>query len=182
MPYRITADRTGASEKSGALSTSSAPSLILSLTPHQSLTPKGFVVFIGVTATAFALPLLSLAGTPAFWWVLPPVALTVLLIWTLLKRSWRDGTLREDVTLWPDRLLIERANPRAPDQIWEANPHWVRVTLHATSGPVDNYLTLAGNAGREVELGRFLTPQERAELHRLLTRALAAVKLPLQPI
>jgi uncharacterized membrane protein len=39
-------------------------------------------------------------------------------------------------------------------------------------GPVENYLTLRG-AGREVEIGRFLTPEERVSLHEELELALA---------
>jgi len=91
----------------------------------------------------------------------------------LLKRSWKDGTLREQLTLTPELISILRTTPRAPKQSWEANPFWVRAELH--SEPVENYLTLRGGA-RDVELGRFLTPEERAELHNLLLDALARTK------
>ncbi len=60
-------------------------------------------------------------------------------------------------------------------QEWQANPHWVRLTLHPTAGPVPQYLTLTGN-GREVELGAFLTEAERIALHTDLTQALARTR------
>jgi len=167
MPFQVTK---GAPDHSGALST---PTLEITLWPHQSLTPKGFVAFIGATSMLFALPLLSVVGTAALWFLLPFIAATVTLVWCLLKRSWKDGTLREQLTLTPELISILRINPRAPKQSWEANPFWVRAELH--SEPVENYLTLRGGA-RDVELGRFLTPEERAELHMLLLDALARTK------
>ncbi|MCB1513056.1 MAG: DUF2244 domain-containing protein [Hyphomicrobiaceae bacterium] len=42
-------------------------------------------------------------------------------------------------------------------------------------GPVEDYLTLAAQ-GREVELGAFLTPEERRELDRELRHRLAALR------
>lgn len=169
MPYHVTK---GASDTSGALST---PTLLVTLWPHQSLTPKGFVVFMGVTAALFSLPLLSVVGTAALWFLLPFVGATVALVWAMLNRSWKDGTLREILTLTPEQISIERINPRAPAQRWAANPFWVRAELHPK--PVENYLTLRGG-DRDVELGRFLTPEERADLHRLLRDALAEAKAP----
>ena len=53
-----------------------------------------------------------------------------------------------------------RHGPKGKRQDWEANPYWLRVTLHETDGPVPNYLTLKGD-GREVELGAFLSEDER---------------------
>lgn len=167
MPFQVTK---GASDHSGALST---PTLQITLWPHQSLTPKGFVLFIGVTAALFSLPLLSVVGTAALWFLLPFIAATVTLVWCLLQRSWKDGTLREQLTLTPDLISILRINPRAPQQSWEANPFWVRAELHPE--PVENYLTLRGGS-RDVELGRFLTPEERAELHNVLLDALAQAR------
>ena len=64
-------------------------------------------------------------------------------------------------------MALRRQNPRGADQTWEANPHWVRVAIAEKGGPVPNYLTLSG-AGRTVELGAFLAPEERAELYEEL--------------
>ena len=61
---------------------------------------------------------------------------------------------------------------KGPKLEWEANPHWVSVKLR-NDGPVERYLTLRGG-GREVELGSFLTPEERESLHADLNRRLRA--------
>jgi uncharacterized membrane protein len=81
--------------------------------------------------------------------------------------------LYEEVTLWPDLVRIERHAPKSPLLDWEANPYWVTVHIHERGGPVPQYLTLRG-AGREVELGAFLTPGERQRLRRTLETELRA--------
>ena len=147
--------------------------LQLRLTPHKSLTPQGFVWFISVTATLIFMPLLSVLGTSVFWGLLPFVCGGLWAIWGALTRSWQDMDLYEEVTLWPDLVRIERHAPKKPRLDWEANPYWVTVHIHERGGPVPQYLTLRG-AGREVELGAFLTPGERQRLRRTLETELRA--------
>lgn len=174
MPYRVTTDRltqTGASELSEALSMS-GPLLEITLWPHQSLTPQGFVTFIGVTAAMFSLPLLAVVGTFALWFLLPFIGLTTYALWKMIERNQKDRQILETLILTATDLTLTRQNPRGPDQDWQANAHWARPTLHAGKiGPVENYLTLKGGP-REVELGAFLTPQERKDLHAVLCDAL----------
>jgi uncharacterized membrane protein len=47
---------------------------------------------------------------------------------------------------------------------WTANRYWAQVVFHPTSGPVEYYLTLQGGA-REVEIGAFLSIEERKALY-----------------
>ena len=166
MPYVWLHDIAAPEDPGAAL-----PSAVLRLWPHQSLTKRGFALFIGVTVALLALPLLVLIGSPVVWALLPFMVLTVAAVWLALKASWRQRNVTEELRLWPDRVRIDRRDPRRAPRIWEANPHWVQVTLHATGGPVENYLTLRG-AGREVELGAFLSPEERHALCAELTRRL----------
>jgi len=58
---------------------------------------------------------------------------------------------------------------------WEANPYWVEVKLRPEGGKVENYLTLRG-AGREVEIGAFLAPDERQVLRRELDDLFAKLR------
>lgn len=51
----------------------------------------------------------------------------------------------------------------------------MRLTLHATGGPVPQYLTLKGE-GREVELGAFLTEAERKLLAAEITERLRKLR------
>lgn len=147
----------------------------LTLTPHQSLTPGGFVVFMGVTLGFIAVPLLSVLGTPVLWGLLPFFAAALWGLWAAINRNRRDARLRETLTIWPDRIELVRQEPHGPAKRWEANPYWVSVHLHPGDKPVENYLTLKG-AGREVELGAFLSPEERAALKDDVQIALAAAR------
>lgn len=173
MPVLIETTETGAPEIFGALSHSGhgAPCLRVVLTPYRSLTPDGFVWFIGLTASLISLPLLAVIGTSLFWGLLPFIVAAVAAIWWGLKRSWRDMELYEEVVLWRDLIRLERHEPKRGVKEWEANPYWVRVNLHPRGGPVPNYVTLSGGP-REVELGAFLTPDERVALKDQLERAL----------
>lgn len=147
----------------------------LDLWPHRSLPRRGFVGFIGVTFVFLLMPLIPLIGTPVLWALLPFLMGALALLWLLLERSYTDGSLHEELTLAPDRIALVRHNPRGPEQRWEANPFWVRVELHREGAKVENYLTLTG-ANRTVELGAFLSPDERAGLYEDMLRALARVK------
>lgn len=146
----------------------------LHLWPYRSLPRRGMVWFIGGTAALIALPLLVLLGSPVLWGLLPFLLLTVWGIWTALNRSFKDGEILEDLRLGRDDISLTRHDRKGAHH-WQANPHWVRVTLHKTGGPVPDYLTLSGN-GREVELGAFLSPEERRALDIDLRKRLNATR------
>ena len=151
------------------------PETHLHLWPHRSLPRTGFVWFIGVTVALVALPLLAITGSPALWAVLPFAAIAVAGVWFALQRSYRDGQVIEVLTLTPTLVTLTRHGPHGRRQTWQANPHWVRIVLHPTAGPVPNYLTLQGGA-REVELGAFLSGDERLALRAEVQAALARLR------
>ncbi|MDP3197002.1 DUF2244 domain-containing protein [Tabrizicola sp.] len=147
----------------------------LHLWPHRSLTQRGFVWFIGATAALIAVPLVGILGSPVLWALLPFLLATIWAIWFALRKNGRDRDIVEDLRLSPDRITLVRHGPKGRRQDWEANPYWLRVTLHETGGPVPNYLTLKAD-GREVELGAFLTEEERIALRSDLQSRLRALR------
>lgn len=142
----------------------------LRLWPHRSLPRKGFVWFIGLTSLALCLPLLAVLGTAVLWGLLPFAGLAIAGVWYGLHRSYRSGQTHECLRLSHDRLHLIRHDPGRAPREWEANRYWLRVTLR--EGPVEDYLTLTDGT-REVELGAFLTPPERRDLHRQISVRLA---------
>jgi uncharacterized membrane protein len=147
----------------------------LHLWPHRSLSPHGFVAFIGATAGLIALPAVTVLGSPVLWALLPFFALAVGGVWWAIRRNQRDTEIIEDLVLGQHQVTLTRHGPRGRRQDWQANPHWVRVRLHPTGGPVPHYLTLKGE-GREVELGAFLSEDERIALCAELDRALGLLR------
>ncbi len=154
-----------------AMSRTDAPLFQTSIKPYRSLSNFGFGATIMFTACAFLLPLLAFLGTQALWTLLLFVAPAVAALWYFIRRNDKDGTLSEELRLWSDLIAVHRHNPRKADQYWTANPYWVTVHMKNTS-KIENYLTLKG-AGREIELGAFLTSEERKDLHRDLRKKLA---------
>ena len=146
----------------------------LRLWPYRSLPPQGFVWFIGSTAALIALPLIVMIGSPVWWGLLPFIGAALWGIWFAITRSYRDAAIIEELLLTRDTITLERHGPRAQHQHWQANPHWVQLQLYPTKGPVPQYLTLRGN-GREVELGAFLSADERITLSTELRERLRIV-------
>ena len=143
----------------------------LHLWPYRSLPRRGMVGFLAGTALCIVVPLLGLIGTPVLWGLLPFLLATLWAIWWALEKSFRDAEIVEEMEITPTLVTLVRHGPRGKRQDWQANPHWVRLTLHATGGPVPQYLTLKGE-GREVELGAFLTEAERRQLAAEITERL----------
>lgn len=179
MPYKwqIQPDKE-APEQFGASCLSRAagkPYCQLALWPYRSLPRRGFVWFIGITVTLVSIPLLALLGTKYLWFMLPFLAASVAAIWYFLMRSHKDGMILETLTIWSDHMELLRQNQRGKPQHWSANPYWVSVHMHRKSGPVDSYLTLRG-WDREVEIGAFLSVDERKVLNGELQGILAKLK------
>lgn len=147
----------------------------LHLWPYRSLPRRGFVWFIGGTAALISIPLFVVLGTVILWGLLPFVVLAVGGVWWALSRSYREGELMEVLTLSRDRISIVRRAPDGSEQRWEANPYWVVVRLYPAGAKVANYLTLKGE-GREVELGAFLSEEERRDLAAELQERLAQLR------
>jgi uncharacterized membrane protein len=179
MPYTwVKESEAAAPDASGAVSLrDGAPVAQLRLWPYRSLSPQGFVVFFGITALLVAVPLLSVIGSPVLWGVLPFFVVTLAALWWGIKRSWADKAVVEELRLWPDRVTLSRRGPRAKLALWEANPYWVQVRLHPKGGPVPDYVTLRG-AGREVEIGAFLSEEERRALYGELRDIFRRVAVP----
>ena len=147
----------------------------LHLWPYRSLPRRGMVWFLGGTAVCIVVPLLGLIGPPVLWGLLPFLLATLWAIWWALEKSFRDAEIVEEMEITPTLVTLVRHGPRGKQQDWQANPHWVRLTLHATGGPVPQYLTMKGE-GREVELGSFLTETERRQLAAEITEVLRPLR------
>lgn len=169
MPFQVEERNMEAPAQPGAFL------LRVRLWPHSSLTGTGFVWVIGLAYALLSFPLLALVGTKALWGILPFALLVVAILWLALKRSWRDRDITEILELTCDEARLTRRNPGGDRQDWQANPYWVRVCLHPKNGPVEDYVTLEGGP-RVVEIGAFLTPQERRDLRDLLSEALSIAR------
>ncbi len=157
--------------------TKSAPKAELHLWPYRSLLRRDFVTFIGGTMALVALPLIALLGTPVVWGLLPFFGLALGGIWYAINRSYKDGEILEELRIWPDRMTLDHMHPRNGHKSWEANPYWVQVKIDPKHERIKNYVTLKGN-DREVELGAFLSVDERAVLYDEIDHKLRDILRP----
>lgn len=143
----------------------------LHLWPHQSLPPVGYARFIGITAALLCVPLIPLLGSVVLWGILPFLLMAIFGMKFALDQSRRDHQVLEVLRLGPDSAELIRTNAKGDAQHWSCNRYWASVQLHPHRGPVPNYVTLRG-AGREVEIGAFLSEEERRSLFDELQIAL----------
>lgn len=151
------------------------PALLdLTIWPNRSLSRRGFAWVLGIVAAGLALPIIPLLGTSLALGLIPFSLAALLALYVALRRSYADGRLTERIRIWHDLVTVERREPRGAVRRWQANPHWVRLSLR-DDGPVERYLTLTGG-GREIELGAFLSPEERESLRADLELAFARAR------
>lgn len=163
-------DTSSAFADSGAFSRTDPPKFELAIWPNRSMPKHGFHKILWFTAGMLALPLIPLLGSPVGWALLPFLLGTLFLLWFFIRWNYSDGKLHEILKIWDDLITVERFDPAGRVQRWHANPFWVRTELYP-DGKIENYLTLKGN-GREIELGAFLSPEERVALRDDVERAL----------
>ncbi len=135
----------------------------LHLWPHQSLTATGYVRVIALAAALSLVPLLPVLGSVVLWGILPFLLVALFGLKWALDRSRRNAQILEILTLDQNTARLTRHGPAKAPQEWQANRYWVTPHLHPNDGPVPNYVTLRGN-GREVEIGAFLSEEEREAL------------------
>ncbi len=135
----------------------------VTLWPYQSMTPAGFTWFIGITSVMLTVPLLAVLGSAVAWVLMAFFLATIIATWRAITANQTARNTREKLTLSETRIDLVHQPAKGKALSWEANPHWVSINLRQ-DGPVENYLTLRGG-GREVELGAFLTPEERKQLY-----------------
>ena len=148
---------------------------IIEVWPYNSLKPKGFVLFLGSTFVLISLPLFNVLGTTVFWGLLPFLLVAFMSVWFALRRSLNDRQILEQLTLSQEEIALVRQNPTGEHKLWVCSPYWAKLKIYKTEGPVSNYITLTGN-GREVELGSFLSEDERKTLYEELERLLDGYK------
>ena len=121
-----------------------------------------------------ALPLLAVLGSPVAWVLMLFFAAALWAVWRAITANQSHRSLHEALRFETERVHLAHRPTKGPALEWEANPYWVSVHMR-NDGPVENYLTLRG-AGREVEIGAFLTPDERLNLFDELQDVFAAEK------
>ncbi|MEO9649678.1 MAG: DUF2244 domain-containing protein [Roseobacter sp.] len=142
----------------------------LRLWPHNSLPPFGMAAFVLFTFAMILIPVIASAGSPVFWGILPFVLLAIWGMKHALERNRNARQILEVLTIGDVNTQLIRTEPSGATQEWSCNRHWATLTKYDSEGPVPHYVTLRG-MGREVEIGAFLSEDERVTLYDELQHA-----------
>jgi uncharacterized membrane protein len=144
------------------------------LTPHRSLSPTGFLLFMLVLAVASFITgmVFFLAGA---WPVLGFCGLDVLLVYWAFRVNYRSARAYEQVTVTASELKLRQISHHGRVSEWTLNPLWVRLdrVRHAEFGIERLFLV---SHGRRLAIAGFLGPQEKESFAEALTAALAEAK------
>lgn len=144
------------------------------LTPHRSLSRKGFLILMTV------LGLISFATGMAFllagaWPVFGFCGLDVLVIYGAFRVSFRRAKAYEQVTVTPSELTVRKVSHQGRISEWTLNPLWVKLdrVVHAEFGIERLFLV---SHGRRLAIAGFLGPQEKESFALALSAALGEAK------
>jgi uncharacterized membrane protein len=144
------------------------------LTPHRSLSPTGFLMFMLVLGgISFATGMVFfLAGA---WPVLGFCGLDVLLVYWAFRLNYRSAKAYEQVTVTPSELKIRKVSHHGRVSEWTLNPVWVQLdrVVHAEFGIERLFLV---SHGRRLAIAAFLGPQEKESFAHALSAALGEAK------
>jgi uncharacterized membrane protein len=144
------------------------------ITPHRSLGPTGFVIFmscLGALSFISGMIFVSLGAWPVFGFL----GLDVLLVYLAFRANYRSARAYEEVTVTASELTLRKVNHRGAVRQWTLNPLWVRLEriVHAEFGIERLFLV---SHGRRVAIAGFLGPDEKASFARALTSALGEAR------
>lgn len=144
------------------------------LTPHRAMGLGGVRLVVAVTAALALIPGVIFFAMGA-WPVVGFLGLDVLALYWALSRSLRDGKAFEEITLWRDALDIRRVSARGRETMLSVNPFFVRFSVQRDGDGRVTALRLSGRE-TEIEIGQFLTPDDKADFAKVFGAALSRAR------
>lgn len=144
------------------------------LSPHRSLSPKGFAIVMAVLGGAsfvLGVAFLMMGAWPIFGFL----GLDVFLVWLAFRSNYRAARAFEEILVTPVRLVWRRFSSRGELREDTMNPRWVR--LETTSDELSGVTRVALTERRITRvIGAFLPPMHKEKLAKNLAAALATAK------
>jgi uncharacterized membrane protein len=138
------------------------------LSPNSSLTwPQAKQVIVAFAVVELLIGVAFFGAGMTL--VLPFSGLEVMVLAAVFYHCLLRGTRREEVCVEPEQVVVRRGRQNIEDERLFARP-WLRVELVRGEGWYPSRLTLRSH-GQEMEIGDFLTEEERQRLARDLRAA-----------
>jgi uncharacterized membrane protein len=155
-------------------SPASRPLFSAELRPHRSLSAKRFrtlMLAVGTVSAFASLPFFIMGA----WPVVGFFGLDVLLLWLAFRWSYHKAGAREEVLVTPLDLFIRKVSHWGTVSEWRFNPLWVRLTREEDEDYGLMRLAVVERS-RSLDVGGFLSPEERASFAEAFGLALAEAK------
>ncbi len=148
------------------------------LTSNRSLGSRGFAILMAAVCgvSFFAGLAFFLAGA---WPIAGFFGLNAALIYLAFRVNFRRASMHENLRLTRESLTVERVNHWGEAMTWRFAPAWLQVRMAAPARP-ERGLVLRSH-GQDLEIGHFLTTEERLSLAEALHRALSRARAPCAP-
>jgi len=144
------------------------------LTPHRSLGPLGFVIFMlvlgGISFTAGVF-FLMVGAWPVFGFF----GLDVLLVYWAFRVNYRTARAYEVVTVTPTELTVRKVSHHGRVRQWTLNPLWVLLDRDEDEQFGIERLFLVSH-GRRLPIASFLGAREKESFALALAGALAEAR------
>jgi len=144
------------------------------LTPHRSLSPRGFALFMAAIAIASFIAgfaFLLMGAWPVFGFF----GLDVALIYWAFRVNYARARAYEEVHVSASELRVRKVSHRGALMEWTFNPLWVRLGREDFEEFGIARLYLASH-GRELTIAECLGPAEKDDFGKALAAALAAAR------
>src|SRR5487761_2231838 len=144
------------------------------LTPHRALGNIGFLVLmivLGGVSFISGMAFLLMGAWPVFGYF----GLDVLLLYWAFRLNYRQAAAYEQVTVTATALKVRKVSPGGTSREWVLNPLWVKLdsVVHEEYG-VERLLLVS--RGKQLAIGNFLGPDEKASFAQALGNALSEAK------
>ncbi len=132
------------------------------LIPNRSISWSLLVRFYIFTCFV-SFSIASIFAFLGYWMVIPFSGLEMLALGIGLYVVNKKIYAQEVVTFIEDKIKVEKGC-RRPDQAWEFDRHWARITVEVQESRPKKQKIFIGSHGKKVELGSFLHDSEKESL------------------
>ncbi len=143
--------------------------------PNRSLSVEGTIIVFLILAVGLIFPIIPFLGSQIGITLTLFSGATLYLFLFFLGKSFQSGQMFEEIKISSDKVEIIHKERNKEKLIWEGNPFWTKVKMQDKENKIENYLTIV-EKGRHIELGAFLSPDERLNLKNEIQNALAKAK------
>lgn len=150
--------------------TQARPLFAATLTPHRSLSRRGYRYVIALACIMATVPGIVFFSMGA-WPIVGFLGLDLIAIWWALSSSMQARREYEEVTLWPDQLEVKQVSATGKSRLSRFSPVLVKLVIHRDFH--ERVIGLHLRSGdTDLVIGDFLSTDEKSSFAKVFGTAL----------